>query len=85
MEVGCWIGARPHPATYDPVPDTIRVGDAFTRTITATVDDALATVVPPMGADSISGMAVYADPLVDDRGGSNRRDANGSCVSFCVS
>jgi hypothetical protein len=57
-------------ANYDPLPDTIRVGDAFTRTITATVDDALAMVVPPFGADSIAGLAVYADPpLVDDQGG----------------
>ena len=57
-------------ARYDPVPDTIHVGDAFTRTITATVNDALAMVVPPMGVDSIPGMAVYADPpLVEDRGG----------------
>lgn len=56
--------------TYDPVPDTIHVGDAFTRTVTATVDDALAMVVPPMGTDSIPGLAAYADPpLVDDRGG----------------
>jgi hypothetical protein len=57
-------------ATYDPVPDTLHVGDAFTRTMTATVDDALAMVVPPMGADSIPGLAVYADPpFVDDQGG----------------
>jgi len=57
-------------ASYDPMPDTINVGDAFTRTITATVNDALAMVVPPFGADSIAGLAVYADPpLVDDQGG----------------
>ncbi len=57
-------------ASYDPVPDTLHVGDAFTRTVTATVNDALAMVVPPMGADSIAGLAVYADPpLVDDQGG----------------
>lgn len=57
-------------ATYDPAPDTIRVGDAFTRTVTATVQDALAMVVPPMGVDSIPGLALYANPpLVDDEGG----------------
>ena len=57
-------------ARYDPVPDTLYVGDAFTRTITATVNDALAMVIPAMGVDSLSGLALYADPpLVDDRGG----------------
>ena len=57
-------------ATYDQVPDTMRVGDAFTRTVTATVQDALAMVVPPMGVDSIPGLAIYSDPpLVDDEGG----------------
>jgi len=57
-------------ARYDPAPDTISVGDAFKRTITATVNDALAMVVPPIGADSIAGLALYADPpVVDDQGG----------------
>ena len=57
-------------ASYDPLPDTIRVGDAFTRTITVTVNDALAMVVPPIGAASVVGLALYADPpLVEDRGG----------------
>ena len=57
-------------ARYDPVPDTIRVGDAFTRTITATVDNALAMVIPPLGADPIPGLAVYTDPpFVNDEGG----------------
>ena len=46
------------------------MGDAFTRTVTVTVQDALAMVVPPMGVDSIPGLALYANPpLVDDEGG----------------
>lgn len=57
-------------ATYDPRPDTLHVGDAFTRTVTATVDDALAMVVPPIGVDSVPGLEAYADPpLVDEQGG----------------
>jgi hypothetical protein len=55
---------------YEPVPDTIRVGDAFRRTITTEVDGTLSLIVPPLSFDSIDGLAVYPDPprLTDDGG-----------------
>jgi len=56
--------------SFDPRPDTIRVGDAFKRTITVTVTEALSIVIPPGDIDSVSGLSVYPDPpRVDDTGG----------------
>ena len=56
--------------SFDVRPDTIRVGEAFSRTLTVTVRDALSMVIPPFEADSIPGLAVYpAPPRVDDSEG----------------
>lgn len=56
--------------SFDVRPDTIRVGDAFARTITVTVSDALSMVIPPLEPASIPGLAIYPDPpRVDDTSG----------------
>jgi hypothetical protein len=57
-------------SAFDVRPDTIRVGDAFTWTLTASVFGALSIVIPPLEIDSIPGIAVYANqPRVVDTGG----------------
>ncbi len=54
----------------DPLPDTLKVGDAFTATTTVTVHDALSMVLPPHSPEPIRGLAVYPDPpIVRDAGG----------------
>ena len=54
----------------DPTPRTLRVGEAFTRQITVTVQDALAMVIPPLGLDAPDGLAAYPEPpVVADEGG----------------
>lgn len=56
--------------TFDTRPAEIRVGDAFTRTVTVTVTDALAMVIPPVALVPIPGLAVYPEPpSVSDAGG----------------
>ncbi len=56
--------------SFDLRPDTVRVGDAFTRTVTTSVYDALSIVIPPLEIDSIPGIAIYPNqPRVDDTGG----------------
>ncbi len=56
--------------SFDVRPDTIRVGDAFSRTFTVTVRDALSIVIPPFETDSVPGLAVYpAPPRVEDSEG----------------
>ncbi len=56
--------------SFDPRPDTVLVGEAFTRTITFTVHDALSMVIPPMKFDTVPGLGVYVDPpTVEDTGG----------------
>ena len=56
--------------SFDPRPDTVLVGEAFTRTITFTVHDALSMVIPPMTFDTVPGLGVYVDPpMVEDTGG----------------
>ena len=56
--------------SFDPRPDTVLVGEAFTRTITFTVHDALSMVIPPMTFDTVPGLGVYVDPpTVEDTGG----------------
>ena len=55
---------------FDHQPESLKVGDAFTRTITVTVNDALSMVLPPLPADPLPGLAVYSDPpRVRDEGG----------------
>ena len=55
---------------YEPKPVEIRVGDAFVRTLTVTVESALSMVLPPLAFESAPGLAVYpAPPLVTDSGG----------------
>jgi hypothetical protein len=56
--------------SFDTRPDTVLVGEAFTRTITFTVHDALSMVIPPMMFDTVPGLGVYVDPpVVEDTGG----------------
>ena len=56
--------------TLDPAPETLRVGEAFTRQVTVRVQDALAMVVPPLGLDAPPGLAAYPEPpVVADEGG----------------
>ena len=56
--------------SFDREPRTLKVGEAFVRTITMTVEDALSMVIPPLPADSVPGLAVYPDPPeVTDEGG----------------
>ena len=56
--------------SFDVRPDTIRVGEAFSRTVTVTVRDALSMVIPPFETDSVPGLAVYpTPPRVDDSEG----------------
>lgn len=56
--------------SFDLRPDTVRVGDAFTRTVTTSVYDALSIVIPPLEIDSIPGIAIYPNqPRVDDTSG----------------
>lgn len=50
--------------------DTIRVGDALTRTVTVTAVNAPAMVIPPMPVESIAGARAYPDaPVLRDEGG----------------
>jgi hypothetical protein len=54
----------------DPPPETLRVGDAFTRRVTVSVEGALAMVIPPLGLDAPAGLAAYPEPpVVTDEGG----------------
>jgi len=48
--------------SFDAKPETLRVGGAFVRTISVTVEDALAMVIPPVTIDSIAGLQIYQDP-----------------------
>jgi hypothetical protein len=48
----------------------LKVGDAFTRTITMTASDAFAIMLPPLTYAPVDGLAVYpARPVVSDSGG----------------
>lgn len=54
----------------DPAPDTIRVGESFTRTVTTEVEGTLSMIVPPLAFDSVEGLAVYpSPPRLEDAGG----------------
>ena len=56
--------------TLDPPPDTLLVGEAVTRTVTATVSGALSMVIPPMVEDTPFGLTAYpALPQVSDEDG----------------
>ena len=51
--------------TFDPPPDSLLVGESFTRT--TTVHGALSMVIPPMFADTLAGLAAYpSPPVVED-------------------
>jgi hypothetical protein len=49
---------------FDRKPTMLKVGEAFTRTLTVTVHDALSMVIPPIPAYPIDGLGVYPDPAV---------------------
>jgi len=56
--------------SFDVEPVEIFVGDAFTRTLTMTVADALSMVIPPLEFAPIPGLSVYpSPPRATDSGG----------------
>ncbi len=57
------------------------VGETLTRTITITVNDALAMVIPPVSTEAVPGLAVYGDPPeVRDEGGERGQQIVGTRV-----
>jgi len=53
--------------TFNPPPNSLLVGESFTRTITVTVHGALSMVIPPLFADTLPGLAAYpSPPVVED-------------------
>ena len=57
------------------------MGDAFTRRIRVTVQDALAMVIPPLGLDAPDGLAAYPNPpIVTDDGGERGEAISGHRV-----
>jgi hypothetical protein len=67
--------------TFDRESGTLKVGEAFVRTVTITVDGALSMVIPPLPYESVSGLAMYADPPeVRDEGGERGEQIVGTRV-----
>ena len=67
--------------TLEPDARRIRVGDALTRTVTTTVENALSMVIPPLEFPSIDGLRIYAEPpAVEDEGGERARRVVGRRV-----
>lgn len=67
--------------SLDPSPDTLRVGEAFTRQVTVTVQDALAMVIPPLGLDAPEGLSAYPEPpVVADEGGERGTAISGTRI-----
>ena len=67
--------------SFDRKPEVLKVGEAFTRTITVTVGDALSMVIPPIPTVSVQGLAVYVDPpTVEDHGGERGERIGGTRV-----
>jgi hypothetical protein len=67
--------------TFDRESGTLKVGEAFVRTVTITVDGALSMVIPPLPHESVSGLAMYADPPeVRDEGGERGEQIVGTRV-----
>jgi hypothetical protein len=67
--------------SFDREPGTLKVAEAFVRTITVTVTDALSMVIPPLDADGVPGLAVYTDPPeVTDEGGERSQQIVGTRV-----
>ena len=67
--------------TFDQWTDTLLVGEAFTRTVTATVTGALSMVIPPMIQDNLPGLAIYpAPPVVEDEEGERMESTLGRRV-----
>ena len=53
---------------FDRKPETLKVGEAFTRTITMTVKDSIAMLLPPLPFEAVEGLGVYpAQPQVTDK------------------
>lgn len=68
--LGTIIAARNLKVTDVWLPDakSAKVGDAFTRTLTVTADDASGMAFPPFQLDAVAGLAAYAKPpQVNDR------------------
>ncbi len=54
--------------TWEPQPETAKVGDAFTRRITMRAADVLGMAFPPLPVPKVEGMGVYPrEPVVQDK------------------
>ena len=52
---------------YDPLPETAKVGDAVTRTVTLRGEDTFALALPPVTFAPVDGTRLYgARPRLDD-------------------
>ena len=53
---------------FERKPETLKVGESFTRTITMTVKDSIAMLLPPSQFEALEGLGVYpAQPQVTDK------------------
>lgn len=67
--------------SLEPQPETLQVGEAFTRQITVTVQNAFAMVIPPLGLAGLDGLAAYPEPpVVADEGGERGEAISGRRV-----
>jgi hypothetical protein len=49
---------------FDPLPGTLSVGEVLRRTITTTIANAPAMIIPPLEPDPIEGLGIYESPAV---------------------
>jgi hypothetical protein len=49
---------------FDPQPGTLSVGEVLRRTITTTIANAPAMIIPPLEPDPIEGLGIYESPAV---------------------
>lgn len=62
---------------WDPRPGEMKVGEAITRTVTVTIDDAVGMLLPPLEMDEVEGMSLYpGKPEINDT--ANRGQLTGS-------
>ncbi len=62
---------------WDPEPGELKVGEAITRTVTVTIDDAVGMLLPPLEMKAVEGVSLYpGKPEINDK--SNRGQLTGS-------
>lgn len=62
---------------WDPEPGEMKVGEAITRTVTVTIDDAVGMLLPPLEMKAVEGVSLYpGKPEIHDE--SNRGQLTGS-------